>query len=136
VPLPGWIPGGRLEQLIRRPDNVAKLIPEARTIAGVPDIRQRYDQFSLVDPGALPPFAAWQALHAYSVGAFVLDSNGIVQECTVAGTSGPSTPTWNSRMTNNILGGTTSDGGVTWTNIGPPAELVNDAMVRLTGRML
>lgn len=44
----------------------------------------------------------------------ILDSNGNVEIVIVAGTSGPTTPTWNT-----TAGGNTTDGGVTWINAGP-----------------
>jgi hypothetical protein len=60
----------------------------------------------------------WAALHAYSVGNFVRPTapsaaNSYVQRCTTAGTSGGTEPTWNTADN-----GTTTDGGVTWTNVG------------------
>jgi hypothetical protein len=57
---------------------------------------------------------AWQATHAYTVGQTVLDTNNNVQMCTTAGTSGGTAPAWSS-----VVGGTTTDSTVTWTNTGP-----------------
>lgn len=54
---------------------------------------------------------------AYSKGAIAIDSNGNLQLCTTAGTSGSSVPTWNA-----TIGSTTQDGSVTWTNRGTPAN--------------
>ena len=57
---------------------------------------------------------AWLASHAYSLGALVVDTNGFIEKCTTAGTSGSGGhPSWN--ITWN---GTTADNSVTWTNIG------------------
>ena len=39
-------------------------------------------------------FASWASSHAYSVGNLIVDSNGNIQRCTTAGTSGGSAPTW------------------------------------------
>jgi hypothetical protein len=53
---------------------------------------------------------AWSAATAFVVSNLVIDSNGNLQRCTTAGTSGGSAPTWSS-----ILGGSTSDGSAAWT---------------------
>ena len=56
----------------------------------------------------------WQASTAYAVGNLVTDSNGNVEQCTTAGTSGATAPTnWAT-----AVGNTTTDGGVTWTLVG------------------
>ena len=58
--------------------------------------------------------AVWQSLHPYNVGDLIIDTNGHVQRCTTAGTSGPTEPTpWPT-----TLGTTTDDTGgstVVWT---------------------
>lgn len=61
----------------------------------------------------------WQAGHAYALGAQILDANGNVQQCTVAGASGASVPSWS-----RTIGATTSDGTVTWTNAGTNANTI------------
>jgi hypothetical protein len=53
---------------------------------------------------------AWASAHAYSVGNLIVDSNGNVQRCTTAGTSGGSHPTWST-----IMSGTTNDNSAVWT---------------------
>lgn len=57
-------------------------------------------------------FTAWSASTAYVVGDLVKPTshNGYYYECTTAGTSGASEPTWDT-----TVGGTTSDNTVTWT---------------------
>ena len=55
----------------------------------------------------------WQANTFVNLGFVLLDSNGFSQQVTVAGTTGSSIPTFN-----NSPGGTTTDGGAQWTNIG------------------
>lgn len=64
---------------------------------------------------ALPSYvgsgiAAWVASKAYAVGALATDSNGRVQRCTTAGTSGSAAPAWAT-----VIGNTTTDNTVTWT---------------------
>ena len=45
-----YIPGGRIEQLYRRADRIARLMPELRvTSPGTADVRQLYDQFANLD---------------------------------------------------------------------------------------
>jgi hypothetical protein len=56
---------------------------------------------------------AWVANSAYSLNTLIADSSGNVEECTTAGTSGSGAPNWNA-----TVGGTTTDGNVTWTNEG------------------
>lgn len=48
------------------------------------------------------------------LGWFTVDDQGNSQKCTAAGATGSSAPSWN-----HTLNGTTTDGGVTWTNLGP-----------------
>lgn len=72
---------------------------------------------------------AWQASHAYGIGAYVKPTvrNGHVYIASVAGTSAGAQPTW--PITN---GGTVTDGGVTWTESG--ADVVyNDPVVLTMG---
>jgi hypothetical protein len=57
---------------------------------------------------------AWQASHAYALGDVVVPTagleNGYRYECTTAGTSGGTAPTWST-----VEGGATTDNTVTWT---------------------
>ncbi len=56
----------------------------------------------------------WLASQAYTVGTVILDSNWNIQGVTTAGTSKSGTaPVWNASQN-----GTTTDNGVTWTNLG------------------
>jgi hypothetical protein len=50
---------------------------------------------------------------AYSIGNLVLDSNGSIELCTTAGTSGSSQPTWQI-----LAGNTTTSGGASFENLG------------------
>lgn len=56
--------------------------------------------------------AAWQASTAYALGDAVrpVTRNGYVYECTAAGTTGSSEPTWPTTPGNTVV-----DGSVTWT---------------------
>jgi hypothetical protein len=55
----------------------------------------------------------WQATQPVSVGWLTVDNFGNSQQVTTAGTTGAVFPTWNNTPT-----GTTTDNGVTWTNLG------------------
>ena len=52
----------------------------------------------------------WAATTTKSIGNLIVDANGNIQRCTVAGTTGASAPTWSTS-----LSGTTVDNSVTWT---------------------
>jgi len=57
----------------------------------------------------------WQPSHAYKVGQEILDSNLHIQVVRTKGTSGATAPApWNA-----AIDGSTTDGGVKWTNQGP-----------------
>lgn len=56
----------------------------------------------------------WAASTTVQVGWLTVDSSGNSQKVTTAGATGTSAPAWNS-----AVGGTTTDGAVTWTNLGP-----------------
>jgi len=61
--------------------------------------------------------SVWQASQAYGLGDVIIDTNGFIEECTKAGTSGSSQPGWSTFWGSTIP----FDGGalgVTWTNIG------------------
>ena len=70
-----------------------------------------------LDQGPLvAAYAAWVHGTAYAVGNEIVDSNNNIQVVTVAGTSGAGAPTWKTTVNT-----TTSDGSVTWNEIGPLA---------------
>lgn len=50
--------------------------------------------------------------------------NGYVYRCAVAGTSGGTAPTWGT-----VVGGSTTDGGVTWENVGSGVTVLNGSSV-------
>jgi len=58
--------------------------------------------------------AGWLPSHSYSINTVIVDSNGFIEKCTTAGTSGSGGhPGWSSTWN-----ATTTDNTVTWTNIG------------------
>ena len=57
--------------------------------------------------------SGWQASHAYNVGNLIVDTNGFIEKCTTAGTSGSVTPGWS-----NVWNSATNDHTAVWTNIG------------------
>jgi hypothetical protein len=66
--------------------------------------------------GSLQEIAAapWLASHAYSVGDLIVDTNGFIEECTTAGTSGSSQPVWSPTWGANIPDPVV----LHWTNLG------------------
>ncbi len=56
---------------------------------------------------------AWPANQALSAGTLLVDAAGNSQKVTTAGTTGATIPSFN-----GTLAGTTTDNGVTWTNVG------------------
>ncbi len=55
----------------------------------------------------------WAASTAYALGATIAPGNGYWYKCTTAGTSGSAAPAFGA-----VVGGTTADGTVVWTNEG------------------
>lgn len=66
--------------------------------------------------GRVGGFPMWTASTVYALGQETLDPRGNLQQVTTAGTSGTTTPAWN-----ETVGGTTGDGSVVWTCLGPPS---------------
>lgn len=73
------------------------------TLSGSPDYYRKAGDMDV----------AWISSHAYSTTDVRLDTNGNVQSVITSGTSGTAEPTWNT-----TVGGSTSDGSVTWDNLG------------------
>ncbi len=65
-----------------------------------------------IDPSTTP--ASWKASITYTSAQVIMDSLGNIQAVTTGGTSGATAPVWNPTS-----GKTTTDGTVTWTNLGP-----------------
>ena len=57
-------------------------------------------------------YPTWSADTSVSVGYTVIDSNGMFQQVTIAGTTGATEPTWS---TGPAYNGTATDGTATWT---------------------
>ena len=84
-------------------------------------------------PLMTPTNGAWAASTAYTVGQTVSDSYGNVQNCTTAGTSGSSAPTWPTASTPGtgigsaaiqpVVGATTTDGTAKWSLVGTTANV-------------
>ncbi|MHB8501519.1 MAG: phage head spike fiber domain-containing protein [Candidatus Acidiferrales bacterium] len=79
--------------------------------------------WGIVAPTATPTISSnsvsstWQASTAYTLGSAITDSNGNLQICTTAGTSGSTHPTWATTFAS-----TTADGAtLVWTESGPNA---------------
>lgn len=106
-------------------------------------------------PLLTPSLTAWTADTAYTVGQTVPDTYGNVERCTVAGTSGSTTPAWPVATTPTtgigsasippVVGQTTTDGTVTWELVGTTTnvwtvqaeELIRSrALMNLYGRYL
>jgi len=62
--------------------------------------------------GGFTPPMNWVASKAYPLNAIVYPTNGYQYKCSTAGISGTTAPTW-------PLSGSATDGGVTWTYVGP-----------------
>src|SRR5260370_39002854 len=72
------------------------------------------------------PTAVWAANTAFTAGQQIQDANRVLQTVKTAGTSGGTVPTWST-----VLGGSTTDGTVVWTNGGPGlAQYLVTAMSR------
>ncbi|MBF0098975.1 MAG: hypothetical protein HQM05_16750 [Magnetococcales bacterium] len=72
--------------------------------------------------------SAWVATTAYTVGQIVKPSTGThFYRCKVAGTSGASAPTWKTDSTD------TTDGTVTWTDMGTMALTVSEYEINSAG---
>ena len=66
----------------------------------------------------LTPSLIWAASTAFSLGQYIVDPNGNLQEVTASsGTSGGSVPSWNATP-----GGFTTDGALTWQNLGSTVQ--------------
>ena len=82
------------------------------------------ENWGIVGPSVAPivtvgtSASAWKTDTFYSLAGSVIDSNGNLQQVTAAGLSGSVAPTWSTSV-----GGTTTDGTVTWTLIQLAASL-------------
>jgi hypothetical protein len=70
---------------------------------------------------------SWAAAHAYTVGNLIVDSNGNIQRCTTAGTSGGTAPAWASTSA-----ATTTDNTAVWTLVAKstaPVPMISHVVV-------
>jgi hypothetical protein len=81
---------------------------QAPNIGSVAEISGSYDQTIPVEQQQEPP--AWAASTYFPVGFTIIDTYGNLQQCTVAGQTGSSTPTWPT----SPLNVTVTDGAATW----------------------
>lgn len=99
--------------------------PDSGLIAGAAlpssNTAQYITTWGITAPVAAPTLAfsdaddLWAALTNYALNDTIVDSNGNQQKVTTdAGSSAATVPVWNRNT-----GGTTTDGGLTWTNQGP-----------------
>lgn len=88
--------------------NPALLGDKAGALGGVARVSNTYDNQQPVESQMEPP--SWQASTVFTLGFYILDSNGNIQTVTTAGTSGAGSPAWETRE-----GLTTGDGSVVWT---------------------
>lgn len=65
-----------------------------------------------IDPSSSVP--AWKASTAFAASQLITDPNGNIESVQTAGTSGSAAPAWNATAEQ-----TTTDGTVTWKNLGP-----------------
>lgn len=84
------------------------------------------ENWGIVGPSTVPDIvvngasgSSWNPDTFYSNPQSIIDSNGNLQTVTTAGKSSSSTPTWST-----TVGGTTTDGTVTWTMVQTAASLV------------
>lgn len=86
-----------------------------------------------VEVKAVTP-SEWEDLQAYALAAFVepVTPNGYRYECTTAGTSGATEPTWGTP----VVGGTVSDGSVVWTCRKLTYTLTTDYEIDYTAGMI
>ena len=68
---------------------------------------------------ANPTASLWTASTAFTKGAQIVDPNNNIEQANNAGTSGATAPPWA-----QVVGNTTTDGTVTWTNLGTRFELI------------
>ncbi len=98
----GLIASGNQTDIFGKSSNYSQILDCGPLIAGFP----------LIGASSLP---AWRADTIYAVNDFVLDSNDHIQQVFSPGNggiSGSDEPTWDDS------GGTTSDGTITWTDVG------------------
>lgn len=71
----------------------------------------------------------WAASTAYNAGDLVIPAatNGLIYQCTIAGTSGASHPTWPT-----VVGDSVADNTATWTALGESIQVLSSAAVSWT----
>ena len=90
-------------------------------------VLQQYDGTTLSNVAQVYTYTAWQNNHSYTAGTCIINASdpSVYYECTTAGTSGSTAPTW---------GATTTDGTAVWAR--KSFDLTADIVLEQNGRLV